>query len=49
MNVSAAPSFVEKLHTNCPAADRAGKMGLYGWLIGRWEMDAVIYADDGTK
>ena len=24
-------------------------MGLYGWLIGRWEMDAVTYADDGSK
>jgi hypothetical protein len=49
MNVSASPSFVEKLHTNCPAADRAGKMGLYGWLIGQWEMDAVVIADDGAK
>ena len=24
-------------------------MGLYGWLIGRWEMDAVIHDDDGRK
>ncbi|HLL28642.1 MAG TPA: hypothetical protein VKT73_13445 [Xanthobacteraceae bacterium] len=24
-------------------------MRLYGWLIGRWEMDSVIDADDGTK
>jgi hypothetical protein len=23
-------------------------MGLYGWLIGDWEMDAVVHADDGT-
>ena len=23
-------------------------MGLYGWLIGRWEMDAVVYKDDGA-
>ena len=23
-------------------------MGLYGWLIGSWEMDAVVHADDGT-
>jgi hypothetical protein len=49
MNASASPSFVEKLHADGPAADRAGKMGLYGWLIGRWEMDAIVYADDGTK
>jgi phosphate transport system ATP-binding protein len=26
----------------------ARKMGLYGWLIGSWEMDAVVHADDGT-
>ena len=24
-------------------------MGLYGWLIGRWEMDAVVQRDDGSK
>ncbi|HKH95787.1 MAG TPA: hypothetical protein VKA39_04615 [Beijerinckiaceae bacterium] len=42
------PSFAEALHTGGPAADRAGKMGLYGWLIGDWEMDAVVHADDGT-
>ena len=24
-------------------------MGLYGWLIGRWEFDAVVDADDGSK
>ena len=36
------PSFAEALHTDGPAADRAGKMGLYGWLIGDWEMDAVV-------
>jgi hypothetical protein len=49
MNGSASPSFVEKLHADRPAADRAGKMGLYGRLIGRWEMDAVVISDDGTK
>ena len=42
------PSFAKALHTGGPAADRAGKMGLYGWLIGDWEMDAVVHADDGT-
>jgi catechol 2,3-dioxygenase-like lactoylglutathione lyase family enzyme len=24
-------------------------MGLYGWLIGDWTMDATIYADDGSR
>jgi hypothetical protein len=37
------------LHTDHPAADRADKMGLYGWLIGSWEMDAVMRGDDGTQ
>ena len=30
------PTFIDALHTDRPAADRADKMGLYGWLIGRW-------------
>lgn len=42
-------SFIDALHTDRPAPDRADEMGLYGWLIGRWEMDAVVYGDDGTK
>jgi hypothetical protein len=30
-----------------PATDRADKMNLYGWLIGRWTMDATVHPDDG--
>ena len=47
----AAPSasFVGTLHADRPADDRAGKMGLYGWLIGRWEMSSLIYNEDGTS
>jgi hypothetical protein len=41
-------SFVDALHAAGPAPDRADKMGLYGWLIGDWEMDTVVHADDGT-
>jgi hypothetical protein len=41
-------SLVELLLADGPAADRADKMGLYGWLVGGvWEMDAVVYGDDG--
>ena len=29
------------LFSNGPASDRAAKMGLYGWLMGDWTMDAV--------
>jgi hypothetical protein len=38
----ASPSFMEALHSNGPASDRADKMGLYGWLIGGWEMDVQV-------
>ena len=41
-------SFIDVLHSNCPAPDRADKMTLYSWLIGDWEMDAVLHQDDGT-
>ena len=41
-------SFDTALHAEGPAADSAGKMQLYGWLIGNWEMDATVHADDGT-
>lgn len=42
-------SFIDALHSAAPAPDRAEKLGLYGWLIGDWTMDAVIHADDGTR
>jgi hypothetical protein len=42
-------SLTELLLADGPAADRADKMGLYGWLIGAWEMDAVTYSDDGQR
>ena len=41
-------SFAQALHSEHPASDRADKMGLYGWLIGNWEMDTTVHADDGT-
>jgi hypothetical protein len=45
----ASSSFVDALHTDHPAPDRAGKMGLYGRLIGHWEMDVVAYEEKGAK
>lgn len=45
---AAFPSFAAALQAPGPAPDRAGKMGLYGWLIGSWSMDGTIYLDDGT-
>jgi hypothetical protein len=48
MQISSSPSFVDALHTDGPAPDRAEKMGLYGWLIGQWEMDTVYHLDGGA-
>ena len=45
----ATPSlFARALQADGPAPDRTEKMALYGWLIGRWEMDAVVQRDDGS-
>jgi len=41
-------SFIHALHSDKPAVDRAGKMHLYGWLIGRWTFAATVHRDDGT-
>ena len=46
--MTAHAPFVDILKAGGPAADRADKMALYGWLIGSWEMDKVLYAEDGT-
>ena len=43
-----ASSFIEALCSDKPAVDRAGKMRLYGWLIGRWTFAATVHRDDGT-
>ena len=47
--MSASSSFIHALRSDGPAADRADRMGLYGWLIGRWEMDTTLHLDDGTQ
>jgi hypothetical protein len=38
-----SPSFIDALHADGPAPDRADRMGLYGWLIGAWEMDVQVH------
>jgi hypothetical protein len=44
----ATSGFTHALISPGPAADRAEKMKLYGWLIGDWVFDAVVHKDDGT-
>ncbi|HEX3522884.1 MAG TPA: hypothetical protein VHT52_12445 [Stellaceae bacterium] len=46
MDNSDAP-LAQLLFSNGPAPDRADKMGLYGWLIGDWVIDAVMHTADG--
>src|SRR5579885_1665979 len=40
-------NFLDALLTQGPAPDRAEKMELYGWLVGRWVMDGVLHRDEG--
>jgi hypothetical protein len=42
-------SFIDALHTTGPAQDRKDKMNLYGWLIGDWDMQAIVHREDGTE
>ena len=42
-------AFIDALHSSAPAADRAGKMGLYGWLVGSWQTDIVAYGEGGAR
>jgi hypothetical protein len=42
-------AFLDALHAAGPAADRAGKMDLYGWLVGSWEHDVTRYLEDGSQ
>jgi hypothetical protein len=44
-----ASPFLHALGADGPAADRAGKMGLYGRLIGSWDLDVTQIADDGSQ
>ena len=45
----ASSRFIDRLHANRPAPDRADQLALYGWLIGDWTMDAVVHLADGTR
>src|SRR5579885_2481855 len=42
-------TLIDALHSDGPAPDRADKMGLYGWLIGAWEMDVQIPMANGAR
>jgi hypothetical protein len=41
-------SLIDALHAGRPAEDRKDKMNLYGWLIGDWDMQAVVHVRHAT-
>ena len=41
-------TFLDALHAEGPAADRADKMALYGQFVGAWDLDVTEFKDDGT-
>lgn len=41
--------FLDALGAEGPAADRAGKMDLYGRFVGTWDLDVRQFADDGRE
>jgi hypothetical protein len=47
--MTTSSSFIEALHAHGPAADRAKGLGLYAFLVGRWEMDAFAIDEVGTR
>ena len=47
--MTASTSFAEALEAAGPSADRAGKMDLYGWLVGSWELDVTEFLEDGSR
>jgi hypothetical protein len=42
-------AFLDALGTDGPAADRAGKMDLYGRFVGSWDLDVMQIADNGSE
>ena len=41
-------SFAQVLHADGPDPARASELALYGWIVGRWEMDVTTLLEDGT-
>jgi hypothetical protein len=48
VNLIRHSGLAKALLSDGPAPDRRDAMGLYGWLIGDWEMDVLRHPDDGT-
>ena len=42
-------TFSEILLADGPSPELGEAAGLYGWLVGSWEMDIIDYGDDGSR
>jgi hypothetical protein len=42
-------ALLDALGADGPAADRAGKMDLYGRFVGSWDLDVSQFSDDGRE
>ncbi len=42
-------AFLHALGAEGPAADRAGKMDLYGRFVGSWDLDVRQFSEDGKE
>ena len=42
-------AFLDALGADGPAADRAGRMDLYGRFVGSWDLDVRHFFEDGTE
>jgi len=41
-------AFLDCRSAGGPSPDRAGKLDLYGWLVGSWDLDVTRFLPDGT-
>ena len=42
-------AFLDALGADGPAADRSGKMDLYGRFVGSWDLDVMQFSDDSRE
>jgi hypothetical protein len=45
----ARSAFAEVLHASGPDPERASKLELYAWLVGRWDMEITTILEDGER
>jgi hypothetical protein len=43
-----AGTFIDVLHSDRPAPDRAEKLALYGFLVGSWESTVIAHEESGA-